>query len=453
MANDVRNLDMNGVDSNGAARYESVLEKMFSFLPEAMDELDDLITRYPDFILGHIFKAYILAADGRRSTLKDISKRVNDIEHLAGTPNLREKLHLDALKQWSENNLKAAIDTWQLILSMWPQDILAYRQFQGQIFWFGQKARALNLSAQLLPHWNEDTPGYWMFSSMHGFALEEMGHYDLAEHFARQALADNSRDLAAKHTLAHLYEMQGRTQDGIHFLENQTSSLNQHNAFRGHLWWHLALFFFEQGDVDQALALFDKEIYSVPSANYLDIQNGASLLIRLDFLGIDVGERWSKLVQGVTEIAGDSSIMFTELHNAMVIANNPLNSNFNGHIDKVAASPLIRQESEFSIATQIMEAIAAYHSKQYQHAANLITAVKELHYQLGGSHAQQDVLSQYLIMAHANLNQWPQVVSLLKLRFMSRADHGSLTEIQSKLSQIEQVKSIDALLPHLAKVE
>ena len=51
----------------------------------------------------------------------------------------------------------------------------------------------------------------------------------------------------------------------------------------------------ESGDIDQVLSLFDDHIYPQHSDFYLDIQNAASLLTRLNFLGINTkpsGLKW-----------------------------------------------------------------------------------------------------------------------------------------------------------------
>ncbi len=453
MIRDLRNLVMTGIDADGVNQFERVVEQTLTFLPEGAQYLNSLLEKYPAFTLGWVFKAYIEASDGRRSTLANIAARVSHIESLSFGSTQRESLHIQALKQWSGGNLKGAMNTWQQILSVWPLDIIAYRQLLGQLFWFGQKARALHVSKQILPYWDSHVPGFWMFAASHAFALEEAGEYEISEAFARQTLQLNSADLIAKHTLAHLYEMQGRPKEGIDFLEKSASTFYQHNAFRGHLWWHLALFYLEQGRVDDALSLFDKQIYPSESSLYLDIQNAASLLIRLEFLGVDVGNRWSGLVDSVNQNSQDSTIMFTEVHNAMVLARTENNRKLDLSIEHISQQPLVGQQVEFSVAAMVMKGISAYHSAQYHRAIECIGEVQHHYYQLGGSHAQQDVLFQYLIMSHAYLQNWQRVSSLLKTRYMARASAAqSEISLKQKFAQFDLITNIDALLPHLSKV-
>jgi hypothetical protein len=68
------------------------------------------------------------------------------------------------------------------------------------------------------------------------------------------------------------------------------------------LWWHATMFHLERGNTDRVLALYDSEFRN-PTAKlivaqpdlYIDVQNAASMLFRLQRLGVDVGDRWVEL--------------------------------------------------------------------------------------------------------------------------------------------------------------
>ena len=59
-----------------------------------------------------------------------------------------------------------------------------------------------------------------------------------------------------------------------------------------HNWWHLALFAIDLGLDDQALALYDQQVWGVVKAYSQDQIGAVSLLARLELAGVDVGERW-----------------------------------------------------------------------------------------------------------------------------------------------------------------
>ena len=74
------------------------------------------------------------------------------------------------------------------------------------------------------------------------------------------------------------------------------------NNLRHHLWWHAAMFHLERGETDRVLALYDGEFRNLASPLtqalpdlYIDVQNAASMLFRLQRHGVDVGDRWVEL--------------------------------------------------------------------------------------------------------------------------------------------------------------
>ncbi len=129
---------------------------------------------------------------------------------------------------------------------------------------------------------------------LHCDALEGLasGDYAQAEAFGRQSIDLNPDDLWAIHSVAHVMEMQGRLDEGIAFIDRPVDQWADRNPFQGHNWWHLALFALERGDYDFTLDIYDNRILTSNTEFFLDVQNGASMLKRLELLGVDVGDRW-----------------------------------------------------------------------------------------------------------------------------------------------------------------
>jgi tetratricopeptide (TPR) repeat protein len=233
---------------------------------------------------------------------------------------IRERLHQEALRAWIAQDFSARAAAWEQILVNWPLDLLALRQHTGTLFWTGDKRHQAEVTVGGAGHWDPRTPGYAHFLSAHAFAMEEVGQYTVAERCARKALALQPQDLWALHGLVHVFEMQGRVPEGIELLSDAARFLNGYNLFRGHLWWHLSLFKFSQGRFDEVLDLFDREVYPKSSTFYIDVQNGASLLARLEFQGIDVGlARWERLAQAYLLSATQSTLWFTSMHHVMAL--------------------------------------------------------------------------------------------------------------------------------------
>jgi tetratricopeptide (TPR) repeat protein len=296
-------------------------------------------------------------------------------------------------------------------------DLLALRQHTGALFWTGDKRHQAEVSAGVATHWGPRTPGYGHFLSAHAFAMAEVGQYGVAERCARAALDIQPQDLWALHGLTHVFEMQARFQEGIERLEDAAAFLKDYNLFRGHLWWHLGLFKISQSRFDEALDLFDREIYPRPSGFYLDIQNGASLLARLEFQGVDVGTaRWERLAQGSLANAAQSTVWFTSMHHVMALTRGGQASAVQPVLDYLGSS----KSAQAPMAHRLAEAAAAYYQDKPRQALEDMLAARQRHGELGASHAQQDIYDQIMIMAALQLGDLPRVRQLLKARMATR---------------------------------
>ena len=68
------------------------------------------------------------------------------------------------------------------------------------------------------------------------------------------------------------------------------------------------------------LDVYDNRILTANTEFFLDVQNGASLLKRLELLGVDVGERWEPLAEYARKRVNDHVLAFTDLHSLMALA-------------------------------------------------------------------------------------------------------------------------------------
>ena len=60
-----------------------------------------------------------------------------------------------------------------------------------------------------------------------------------------------------------------------------------------HNFWHLGLYHISLGAYDKVLALYDQHVWGVWKEYSQDQIGGVSLLMRLELVGVDVGDRWS----------------------------------------------------------------------------------------------------------------------------------------------------------------
>jgi tetratricopeptide (TPR) repeat protein len=414
---DVRGLSLSAPSAAAVERFEAIINDLYYYRLGVGDRLDALLQEFPEFVLAHVLKGYSLMTEGTLDAYPKARAHLRQAEALPATP--REHLHQEALRAWIAHDSSARAAAWEQILVEWPLDMLAFRQYTGTLFWMGDKRHQAEVSAGVASHWGPQTPGYGHFLSAHAFAMEEVGQYAVAERCAREALAIQPQDLWALHGLAHVFEMQGRVREGIEQLRDAARFLNDYNLFRGHLWWHLSLFKFSQARFDEVLDLFDREIYPKSSTFYLDVQNGASLLARLEFQGVDVGlARWERLAQASLLNATQSTIWFTSMHHVMALVRTGRLSAAQSTFEYLGS--MGTSSAQAALARELAQAAAAFYQDKPREALKRMLALRQRHGELGASHAQQDLYDQIAVMAALQLGDLPRVRQLLKARLSTR---------------------------------
>jgi len=414
---DVRGLPLSAASSTAVERFDALIDDLYYYRLGVSDRLDALLLEHPELVLAHVLKGYSLMTEGTLDAHPKARARLQQAEALPA--NRRERLHQEALRAWIAQDSVARAAAWGQILVEWPLDLLALRQYTGTLFWTGDKRHQAEVIAGVAGQWGARTPGYGHFLSAQAFAMEEVGHYAVAERSAREALALQPQDLWALHGLAHVLEMQGRCQEGIELLGDAARFLDDYNLFRGHLWWHLSLFKLSQSRFDEALELFDREIYPQTSTFYLDVQNGASLLARLEAQGVEVGlERWERLAQGSLPNATQNTIWFTSMHHVMALLRSGRISAVQSTLDYLGSAGT--HSTQAALAHELARAAAAYYEDRPREALERMLALRQRRGELGASHAQQDIYDQIMVMAALQLGDWPRVRQLLKARLNTR---------------------------------
>jgi len=437
---DLRGLALSAASSAAVERFDAIIDDVYYYRLGVQDRLDALLQEFPEFVLAHVLKGYSLMTEGTLDVYPKAQAQLLQAEALPANP--RERLHLEALRAWIAQDLSARAAAWEQILVQWPLDLLALRQYTGTLFWTGDKRHQAEVSAGIATHWGRQTPGYGHFLSAHSFAMAEVGQFAVAERCAREALAVQPQDLWALHGLTHVLEMQSRVQEGVELLGDAAHFLKDYNLFRGHLWWHLSLFKISQSRFDEVLDLFDREVYPQSSAFYLDVQNGASLLARLEFQGVDVGlARWERLAQASLRNATQSTIWFTSLHHVMALMRSGRLSSVQSTLDYL--SSVGAHSAQAALAHDLAQAGAAFYQDNLREALDRMLAVRQRHGELGASYAQQDIYDQIMVMAALQLGDLPRVRQLLKARLTTRIwDEASWHAYESRSRRADEVHDV-----------
>ncbi len=442
---DARGLPTSGLDSTQLQAYEALLFALYLYQPGVQKQLDELLAQAPGFVLGYVLRGYSIMTDGLRSGIAQAARYLAQAQSLLPSATERERLHVQALHAWVEGRWAQRMQALEDILTRWPLDLVAYRQLTALLFWTGDKPRQLAAATQAWPAWTPQTPGYSFVLGPMAFALEEAGRFDLAEDFAKQALHDQPHDLWALHALAHVHEMRGDSLAGDQALSAVAHRWKAFNLFRGHLWWHLALFRLAQGRDEEVLELFDQEIFPAPSAFYLDLQNAASLLVRLEIQGVNVGDRWARVAQAAEQTMGQHLVVFTAPHQILALSRGArpqaLQATLTGW-QQDAKDGMMQAQTGAAVSA----AVALYAQGEW---ASFLTLMRQLRYEapsLGASHAQNDIYGQLMVDAALRLDDLPLAKSLLKERLVNRLmDAAAWQRYQDMAQLIEQASAPQVL--------
>lgn len=320
----------------------------------------------------------------------------------------REMLYLKALEYADRGELYDSVSCFEKILDENPTDLFALSLCQGELFWLGDMKRSLAASAGVAKAWSQSVPGFSDYLGVHAFDLEEAGEFQRAESAGREAVDIRPNNIWATHAIAHVMYMQRRTHDGIEWIESLQDNWDGLNQMQFHLWWHKSLFYLELGEHEAILAAYDNWIrnrqhqlvQSMPDL-YIDLQNGSSMLWRLEHMGVDVGDRWNEMAQLVEPRVGDLSNPFTSAHFAIILA-------AVGDFD--ACEQLVKEMSDYSEQSSdtlsaryrdsaLPAAAAAIAHRQGKHSEVVRHLKPARHdiWMMGGSHAQQDLFFQILL--------------------------------------------------------
>jgi tetratricopeptide (TPR) repeat protein len=417
---DARGLPLTTESQAAAEHYNTTVARFLEYRLDAGAHLKLAIEADPHFLMAQCLQGYFFMMFNTVAVHPKARRQLEICDAGAARLTPRERLHVAALDCWLRGDTAAACARWDEVLFDHPHDLLALRLQHFAVFWMGQSEALRGRVAQVLEAWDDDVPGFGYVLGMMAFGLEECGQYGLAEEHGRRAVAINPEDLWAVHAVAHVLEMQGRLEDGMAWLDQPEDRWSDRNPFRGHLWWHAALFPLDAGSYDRVLDLYDRSIRTVASDFYLDIQNAASLLLRLEILGVDVGSRWDDLAEHARNHLHDHALAFTDIHHMMSLA---------GARDFRSAEQLLLSLQEFSntsssyaastmgpVAIPLCRAILALGRGEHDRAVEILLPLRYATHRVGGSFAQRDIFSQILMEAAIRGGRLPLARALLSER-------------------------------------
>src|SRR5205814_8426300 len=376
----------------------------------------------PEFAMAYLGKAWMFAVANDPGLLAKAKSLVDTVRLL--TLNERERAHAAALSHLVQGSRAAAVAVLDRHLMHYPFDLVAHQGaaltdgFLGRFHWVRDR------SARALPFWSKDQPGYGTLLALYGFGLEEAGDYARAEDESRAAAELEPLSFWPHHTVAHVMEMTGRPEDGLGWMtarEPLWSTPGHMNQV--HIWWHKALFHLELGQYDAALALYDGPMRATQRPVALSLANATAVLWRLDTLGCDIADRWAEQADLWQDHADGKRLAFADIHAAMAelrSGQEPLVERRLAAMRETAASGLEAAPLYRTVGIPVVEGLAAFHRGAYAEVVELLLPVRGDLWQIGGSHAQRDIVDWTLTEAALRAGQRDIALSLAHERLANR---------------------------------
>jgi hypothetical protein len=421
MFHDQHGLAISTSSAEAAAGLDRTILGYLKYRTDTPQHLAATLAADPDFGLAHCLSGYFAMLSYKLANLPIAARAARAARAACATE--RERAHVDALDAWIAADIDRALAIWDDIVERHPTDVLAFRLAHFNNFWLG-RAEAMRAAAdRVLPKWDRDLPGYGTILSCRCFANEECGDYATAESCGWAALAIDPGDFWGIHGVAHVMEMQGRRREGIDLIASRERLFAGGNNLIHHLWWHRAMFHLEQREFDAVLELYDRSFRDTRSPLvqahpdlYIDVQNAASMLFRLERHGVDVGARWDEIADKAEQRIGDCLSAFTLPHWMMALAATRREEAAHRMLDAMrdagrgagAVADVVGR-----VALPVSEAVLAHRRGEFDRAVDLMRPVLGEIGHLGGSHAQQDVLEQLFLDAAVNADRRDDVRLLL----------------------------------------
>lgn len=426
MYTDVRGHSLTTDSEEAATALASVIEAFVARQASTGNYMQAALKADANCAMTHAVMGIMLVGARTTQFQEQAKQELVAAEKNASAITAREKHYINALRQLLAGKLEASVRCYEAILSEYPTDLLALVFLQSELFWLGDMKWSERVSAQVARHWNPDVPGYNAFLAVRAFDLEENNRFIEAEKITQEALTINPGDVWGAHAFAHILYMQNRIDEGIEWMGERETLWNDAHQMQYHLAWHQCLFLLERRKHEKMLEIYDNRIRNREHALcaampdlYIDLQNGSSMLWRLEHIGVDVGNRWQELAEVCTPRLNDMSNPFTSAHFAFVLT---ANEQYEDCAELINAMEAFAADADHDLSMRYRKAAlpaaraAVAHSKG-DHAAviqHLKPAQRDL-WNMGGSHAQQDIFYQLWADSTAKLGDQAGYADLMRI--------------------------------------
>ncbi|UOA25430.1 tetratricopeptide repeat protein [Pseudosulfitobacter sp. DSM 107133] len=391
---DLYGLPVTGADNAALQGIEDFVHGFISFQTKATNVLK-AAEAAPDCALINAYAAILYMLLEAPVAPKLAAPFLKAAEAAAPNATPREQATVNAARLFHDGRIPELIALCEETIRRYPRDMVMLKLGQYHTFNTGDFPAMLRIATRAFPGADDIAYAHGMLA----FGYEECHLLDQAEAAARRAMQLRHDEPWAHHALAHIYLTRGDVTGGIVFLESVADTWRDLNSFmHSHNWWHLALFYISQGRHADVLQAYDEHVWGLAKDYSQDQVGAVSLLARLDFAGIDVGDRWADVVAHVAQRGADTVSPFLTLQYLYGLGRTDdraaMNVLMQAITDRAADSTLHDYRAWAEVALPAAQGIVAHANRDWAEAARLMGIALPRLAECGGSHAQRDLFDQ-----------------------------------------------------------
>lgn len=432
MLRDERDLPVSTDSPVAVARLDRAVEHYLKFHADTGVLLNQALAADPGFALAQVFKGYLLLSAANPANRPAIAVTLAAAQDAARGATQREQWHVAAFAAWAADAVDESFRIWRRLLDEYPTDLMAVRICDTIWFRHGQTDAIREQADRLAPAWSDAVAGNDCFQTVWAFAHEETGDYAVAERAIDAALACDRTNFMAHHVKAHVLEMDCRPLEGRDWLGAQIDTWSIGNNLVHHLWWHRALMRLDLGENAGVLADYDAHIrnFNDPRTKavpdfYVDLQNAAAVLWRLEQLGVDVGDRWVELADKAEARSGEAAHLLLVPHLILALAATGRDAAADRYLaglrELAGNAALWTAPAIADVVIPVCEAVRAHRRGDFSRVVERLEPNYPGFRPLGGSNAQRDMFTQMLLDAAMQAGRRALVTRMIAHETATRA--------------------------------
>jgi tetratricopeptide (TPR) repeat protein len=388
-----------------AAAYDRAVFSLLAHRADTLSQLDEALRIDPLFALPQLIRGFAMRLLCRADLLPSVREALRNAERSFAErgSTLREALIADALRTWCAGDVDGAIASLSRCSEAHPGCLVSMKLHHALCFLHGKHQLMRRALERTLAQISPELPGYSYVLGCQAFALEETGAYGEALRHARIAIEHCPHDAWAYHALLHVLSMQDQNAEGLRFVRLRGQRFLGGNNFVAHIAWHHALFAIAEGELDEALSLYDGEISSALGRDYRDLANCASLLYRLSRAGVAVGQRWEALADLAEPRVGDHQLAFADAHYLLALLGAGRHERAAQFVAGMREASSARIDHDALVVRRVglplADGMVALFAGKADQALYNMWPLGARTLRLGGSHAQRELFEQLAVDA------------------------------------------------------